>query len=53
MELCDKNLLQLLNKRVMEKGKGFSIEEIYEIMEQLNNTFKIMKENNIIHRDLK
>ena len=53
MELCDYNLLQLLNKRLDEKGKGFNKEEIYDIMIQLNNTFKIMKENNIIHRDLK
>ena len=53
MELCDKNLLQLLNKRIKEEGKGFNIEEIYDIMIQLNNTFKKMKENNIIHRDLK
>ena len=49
MELCDTNLLQLLR----EKNKGFNSEEIFEIMKQLNNTFKIMKENNIIHRDLK
>jgi len=53
MELCDQNLLQLLNKRLKEKEKGFNIEEIHDIMMQLNNTFKIMKENNIIHRDLK
>ena len=45
MELCDKNLLQLLNKRIKEEGKGFNIEEIYDLMIQLNNTFKIMKEN--------
>ena len=53
MELCDKNLLQLLNKKFEEEKKGFNSEEIYKIMKQLNNTFKIMKENNIIHRDLK
>ena len=53
MELCDQNLLQLLNKRIKEKEEGFNIEEIYDIMKQLNNTFKRMKENNIIHRDLK
>ena len=53
MELCDENLAQLLNKRLREKNHGFNIEEIYEIMKQLNNTFKIMKENKIIHRDLK
>ena len=41
----------------MEKKKKenryFNSEEILEIMKQLNNTFKIMKENKIIHRDLK
>ena len=29
--------------------KCFNSEEILEIMKQLNNAFKIMKENNIIH----
>ena len=53
MELCDQNLLQLLNKRIEEEERGFNSEEIYEIMKGLNNTLKIMKENNIIHRDLK
>ena len=52
-ELCDQNLLQLLNKRIEEEERGFNSEEIYEIMKGLNNTLKIMKENNIIHRDLK
>ena len=50
MELCDSNLLKLLLKR---KNEGFNVKEIYEILKQLNNAFKIMKENNIIHRDLK
>ena len=50
MELCDCNLSQLLLKKNKE---GFNIEEIYEIMKQLNNGLKIMKENKIIHRDLK
>ena len=53
MELCDENLLQLLNKRFKNEGKGLNSEEIYEIMNQLNNTFRIMKEKKIIHRDLK
>ena len=53
MELCDINLLQFLNKRFDEIRKGFNSEEIYEIMKQLNKTFKIMKENSIVHRDLK
>ena len=53
MELCDLNLSQLLSKRLDKEEKGFNYEEIYEIMNQLNNTFKIMKKNKIIHRDLK
>ena len=53
MELCDQNLSQILKQKIKNENKGFNSEEIYEIMNQLNNTFKIMKENNIIHRDLK
>ena len=49
MKLCDKSLQKLLD----EKKEGFKSEEIYNIMSQLNNTFKIMNENNIIHRDIK
>ena len=53
MELCDENLSKLLNERFKKYNKGFNPEEIFEIMKQLNNAFKIMKENNIIHRNLK
>ena len=49
MELCDKNLSKLL----LERKKAFNEKEIFEILNQLNNAFKIMKENKIIHRDLK
>ena len=49
MELCDNNLSNILIK----KKEGFNIKEIYEIMYQLNKTFKIMKENKIVHRDIK
>jgi len=49
MELCDKNLSKLL----LERKKTFNLKEIFEILNQLNNAFKIMKENKIIHRDLK
>ena len=49
MELCDTNLQSLLNGR----KSGFSSEEIRNILKQLNNTFKIMKDNKIIHRDIK
>ena len=36
-----------------KRRKGFSAKEIKFIMSQLNNAFKIMDENKIIHRDLK
>ena len=49
MEFCDNNLQKILDKR----KEGFKIKEIYNIISQLNNTFKIMCENNIIHRDIK
>ena len=49
MELCDGDLNQVLSKR----EKGFSIEEVKRIMSQLNNAFRKLKENNLIHRDLK
>ncbi len=49
MELCDNNLSKILK----EKKSGFKPEEIYEIMKQLNETFRIMVKNNIVHRDIK
>ena len=48
MELCDDNLAQ----KIKEK-KNFTIKEIKELLEQLNNVFKIMNDNAIIHRDIK
>ena len=53
MELCDTNLSQVLTDRILKYKKGFNSEEILEILKQLNKTFKLMKENKIIHRDLK
>ena len=49
MELCDNSLQKILD----EKKEGYTCEEIYNIINQLNNTFKIMNENKIIHRDIK
>ena len=49
MEYCNKSLQTILN----EKNEGFSCEEIFDIMNQLNNTLRIMNENNIVHRDIK
>ena len=49
LELCDDSLANLLIK----KKDAFNSNEIYNILIQLNNTFKIMKNNKIVHRDLK
>jgi len=48
MELCHINLSKFLKIK-----KKFELDELYEILSQLNNTFKVMKENSIVHRDLK
>ena len=49
MELVDEDLGQFLKKR----NQGLNPQEILEILKQLNNTFKIMVNNLIVHRDLK
>ena len=49
MELCDADLQIYL----MKKNHGFPKEEIRKIFLQLNNVFKIMYSQNIMHRDLK
>ena len=48
-------ILELCNKSLREDilVKSFNPKEIFEIVNQLNNTFKIMKEKKIVHRDLK
>ena len=50
MELCDGNLLNYFLK---EKNSKLNLEEIHEIISQLNNSFKIMVENKILHRAIK
>lgn len=49
MELCDSDLAHYLS----EKNEGLTSDEIKELFNQLNNAFKKMNANNIIHRDLK
>jgi len=49
MELCDSDLSSELAKH----SNGFNLEEVRYIMSQLNNAFKKLNENNLIHRDLK
>ena len=54
MELCDCDLDSYIQKKKNEnENKEFKIDEIFEILTQLNNTFKILVENKVIHRDLK
>ena len=47
MELCNENLAKMLTNKI------FTMSEIKEILNQLNNSFKIMNENKMAHRDLK
>ena len=49
LELC----LMSLDEYIKKKGSPLSIEEIKEILINLNESFKEMKNKNIIHRDLK
>ena len=48
MELCDDNLLNFS----ISRKNSFKPEEIFDILNQLNNSFKIMNENKLVHRDL-
>ena len=49
MELCDSNLF----KELAKTKNGFNAKEIKEILLQLNNVFRLMYQNNIVHRDIK
>ena len=49
MELCDTDLLVYL----YERENTFTAEEIRNTFSQLNNAFRKMSENKILHRDLK
>ena len=49
LEKCDTDLSELLNN----KKQNFTLSEIRNIMNQLNNAFKELEKNNIIHRDIK
>ena len=48
MELCDCNL----NDKLKESN-GFGVDKIKKILIQLNNTFRLMIDKKIIHRDIK
>jgi len=51
MELCDGNLLHYIERN--KKNKNLDIKEIKNILDQLNNSFKIMHEKEILHRAIK
>ena len=46
MELCNENMLSLIT----QKEEPFGENEIYNILCQLNNSFKIMVKNKLVHR---
>ena len=50
MDYCEYNLEEFLKQK---REKPFSINEVREVLNQLNNTFKLMIKEKIIHRDLK
>ena len=47
-ELCNGSL-----KDILRQKKKFTVKEIYQILSQLNNTFRILKKNNLSHKDLR
>ena len=48
MELCDENLLDFFS----HKKENFNFEEIYDFLNQINNTLKIMSQKKLVHRAL-
>ena len=52
MELCDETLFYKLCC-IKTDERGFNSNEIREILKQLNNVFKIMNDNKVVHRDIK
>ena len=53
MELCDTDLDELLKFQYRKNNKGFNELQLWMILNQLNKIVQKMRENNIIHRDLK
>ena len=52
-ELLDGDLTQLLMPKDSEENRRFSVEEIYQILFQLNNSFRILEEKNLCHKGIK
>ena len=49
MELCDCDLKKILDDKLF----GFEVNDIKKLLKQLNNAFRVMVKNKIIHRDIK
>ena len=52
MELCDDNLLKVFIRRNTEQNP-VNEEDIYEILSQLNYSFRMMVAKKLVHRDIK
>ena len=63
-ELCDMSFKRLVLEKIENKEKkdkkekkeikeGFKVRDIYNILSQLNNSFRILKDNNLSHKDLR
>ena len=53
MESCDNNLREYLDKNCHKKGQGLDIRQIYDILAQLNNAFRILEIEKINHGNIK
>ena len=52
MEKCDENLREYLYRTCPKEGQGLNTEQIYDILDQLNNAFRIFESDKIIHGNL-
>ena len=52
MEKCDENLREYLYRTCPKEGQGLNTEQIYNILDQLNNAFRIFESDKIIHGNL-
>ena len=53
MELCNNNLREYLENNCLKEDKGLDIGQIYDILDQLNNAFRILEYYNIKHGNIK
>ena len=51
-EVCDGLLSELFMPENATENRKFSVEEIYQILSQLNNSFRILEEKNLWHKGI-